>query len=201
MRVFSESYSNVGWTKAGPCPLKSAAATRRIIETLARSSIRTPTPSFITVRPFELLVATILSAQSTDARVNLVTPALFERYPDARALAAAETARSRAADSVHGVFPPEGKSADRMAQQLVAPRRSGSRGHGRNSRRCPASAARRRTSCSVTRSAVPGLPVDRHVLRVSNRIGIAEGDDPEEVESQLCAAAAEGDVDARLRRR
>ena len=53
---------------------------------------------------------------------------------------------------------------------------------------CPASAARRRTSCSATRSACPGLPVDRHVLRVSNRIGIAEGDDPGKVEAQLCAA-------------
>ena len=47
---------------------------------------------------------------------------------------------------------------------------------------------------------VPGLPVDRHVLRVVNRIGIAEGDDPVEVEAQLCARAAAGDVDARLRR-
>ena len=47
---------------------------------------------------------------------------------------------------------------------------------------------------------VPGLPVDRHVLRVSNRIGIAEGDDPVEVEAQLCARAAAGDVDARVRR-
>ena len=47
---------------------------------------------------------------------------------------------------------------------------------------------------------VPGLPVDRHVLRVSNRIGIAEGDDPVKVEAQLCAALPEGDVDARLRR-
>ena len=46
---------------------------------------------------------------------------------------------------------------------------------------------------------VPGLPVDRHVLRVANRIGIAESDDPEVVEQQLCGSAAAGALDAHLR--
>ena len=58
-----------------------------------------PTPSSSTATPFELLVATILSAQSTDARVNLVTPALFERYPDAPALADGEPAELETDDS------------------------------------------------------------------------------------------------------
>ena len=62
-----------------------------------------------------------------------------------------------------------------MAQRAGrAPRRRGARATWTRSSSCPASAARRRTSCSATRSAFPGLPVDRHVLRVANRIGIAE---------------------------
>ena len=78
----------------GTRALKSAATTRRIIETLSQQHPNADTELHYR-NAFELLVATILSAQSTDERVNLVTPTLFERYPDARALAAAETPTSK----------------------------------------------------------------------------------------------------------
>ena len=65
--------------------------------------------------------------------------------------------------------------------------------------RCRASAARRPTSCSGHALGVPGLPVDRHVLRVANRIGLAEGDDPETVEAQLCGALPTDTMDAARR--
>jgi len=133
-------------------------------------------------------VATILSAQSTDARVNIVTPALFKRYPDARALAKATPAELEPQILSTGFFRQKSKALIGMAQQLVA-------GHaGEVPPDMDALTALpgvgRKTANVVLGHAlgVPGLPVDRHVLRVSNRIGIAEGDDPVTVEEQLCKA-------------
>src|SRR5205814_8346940 len=71
--------------------MKSAAKTRRIIETLAEQHPNADTELHYR-NAFELLIATILSAQSTDARVNIVTPVLFRKYRDARALAQAKPA-------------------------------------------------------------------------------------------------------------
>jgi endonuclease III len=141
--------------------------------------------------PFELLVATILSAQSTDARVNMVTPALFRRYPSARALARARASELEPQIHSTGFFRAKAKSLLGMAQALVEK-------HGGE---VPASmealvalpGVGRKTANVVLGHAlgVPGLPVDRHVLRVSNRIGIAEGEDPEVVEQQLTTAMPE----------
>ena len=137
--------------------------------------------------PFELLVATILSAQCTDERVNRVTPALFQRYPDARALARATTAELEPQIQSTGFFRAKSKSLVGMAQALVQQ-------HGGNIpptmdalKELPG--VGRKTANVVLGHAlgVPGLPVDRHVLRVANRIGIAKADDPEIVEQQLCA--------------
>jgi len=141
--------------------------------------------------PYELLVATILSAQSTDARVNLVTPALFKRYPDAHALAKATTKKLEPQIHSTGFYRAKSKALLGMAQALVAT-------HGGA---VPASmdalvalpGVGRKTANVVLGHAlgVPGLPVDRHVLRVANRIGIAESDDPVVVEQQLCDALPE----------
>jgi endonuclease III len=138
--------------------------------------------------PYELLVATILSAQCTDERVNQVTPALFRRYPDAKALAKATTAELEPQIQSTGFFRAKSKSLLGMATAVVE-------NHGG---RIPATmealtelpGVGRKTANVVLGHAlgVPGLPVDRHVLRVSNRIGIAKGDDPVVVEAQLCAA-------------
>src|SRR3954468_10172477 len=137
---------------------------------------------------FQLLVATILSAQSTDARVNMVTPALFKRYKDARALARAKPAELEPLIHSTGFYRAKAKSLLGMAQKLVA---------AHNGAVPPSMDALvelpgvgRKTANVVLGHAlgVPGLPVDRHVLRVSNRIGIAQGDDPQVVEQQLCAA-------------
>jgi endonuclease-3 len=137
---------------------------------------------------FQLLVATILSAQSTDARVNMVTPALFKRYRNARALAKATTAELEPQIHSTGFFRAKSKALIGMAQALVA----------HHAGEVPASmealvelpGVGRKTANVVLGHAlgVPGLPVDRHVLRVANRIGIAEGEDPVAVEQQLMAA-------------
>jgi endonuclease-3 len=134
---------------------------------------------------FELLVATILSAQSTDARVNLVTPALFKRYPNAGALARATPAALEPQIHSTGFFRAKSKALLGMAKALL-------KDHGGA---VPADmealiqlpGVGRKTANVVLGHAlgVPGLPVDRHVLRVANRIGIAESDKPEVVETQL----------------
>jgi endonuclease-3 len=136
---------------------------------------------------FELLVATILSAQSTDARVNIVTPGLFARFPDAAALARAKPRELEKQILSTGFFRQKSKSLIGMAAMLVAE-------HGGS---VPADmdaltklpGVGRKTANVVLGHAlgVPGLPVDRHVLRVANRIGLVKSDDPVKVEMQLTA--------------
>jgi endonuclease-3 len=138
--------------------------------------------------PFQLLVATILSAQSTDARVNIVTPALFKRYPDARALAKATAAALEPQIHSTGFYRAKSKSLLGMATALVE--RHGGEVPATMEALVELPGVGRKTANVVLGHAlgVPGLPVDRHVLRVANRIGIAEGDDPVVVEQQLMAA-------------
>jgi len=171
----------------GTDSLKSAQTTRRIIETLSEQHPNADTELHYRT-PFELLVATILSAQSTDARVNMVTPALFKKYPDAAALARARQSSLERQIQSTGFFRQKSKALLGMAKTLV----------GEHGGQVPADmdlltklpGVGRKTANVVLGHAlgVPGLPVDRHVLRVSNRIGIADGDDPVKVESQLCDA-------------
>jgi endonuclease-3 len=169
----------------GTGPLKSPQTTRRIIETLAEQHPNADTELHYTT-PFELLVATILSAQSTDARVNLVTPALFKRYPDAPALAKARHATLEKQIVSTGFFRQKSKALIGMAKALVAEHNGQVPPDMDLLTKLPG--VGRKTANVVLGHAlgVPGLPVDRHVLRVSNRIGIAEGDDPIKVEAQLC---------------
>jgi endonuclease-3 len=138
--------------------------------------------------PFELLVATILSAQSTDVRVNLVTPALFAKYPDARALAAVEPAAVEPLIISTGFFRSKARSIVGAARALVE--RHGGEVPAAMDALVELPGVGRKTANVVLGHAlgVPGLPVDRHVLRVANRLGIAASDDPEVVERQLCAA-------------
>jgi endonuclease III len=138
--------------------------------------------------PFELLVATILSAQSTDQRVNMVTPALFEQYPDAGALAVVEPETVEPLIVQTGFFRQKAKAIVGMSRLLVE--RHGGEVPADMDALVALPGVGRKTANVVLGHAlgVPGLPVDRHVLRVSNRLGVATSDDPEEVEQQLCAA-------------
>ena len=165
--------------------MKSAAATRRVIETLAEQHPNADTELHYR-NPFELLVATILSAQSTDQRVNMVTPALFRRYPDARALAQAAPPELEKLILSTGFFRQKSKALIGMSQTLVSEHAGDVPADMDKLTALPG--VGRKTANVVLGHAlgIPGLPVDRHVLRVSNRIGIAEGDDPVLVEQQLC---------------
>ena len=136
---------------------------------------------------YELLVATILSAQCTDARVNQVTPALFARYPNATALAAATTDELEPMIQPTGFFRAKSRSLLAMAEAVVAQ-------HGgevpKDMTDLTALKGVGRKTANVVRGhafGLPGLPVDRHVLRVANRIGLVHSEDAERVEAELCA--------------
>jgi endonuclease III len=137
---------------------------------------------------YELLVATILSAQCTDERVNQVTPALFRRYPDASALSRATTSEIEPQIQSTGFFRAKSRSLVGMATGVVD--QFGGEIPRTMEDLVKLPGVGRKTANVVLGHAlgVPGLPVDRHVLRVSNRIGIARSDDPEIVEQHLCAA-------------
>ena len=167
--------------------MKTRQATQRIIKTLAKQHPNADTELHYR-NAFELLVATILSAQSTDERVNIVTPALFERYPTARALAASTTAEIEPQILSTGFFRQKSKALIGMAQKLVA--EHGGEVPAEMDALTTLPGVGRKTANVVLGHAlgVPGLPVDRHVLRVANRIGIADGEDPVKVEGQLCKA-------------
>lgn len=177
-----------------PAPRKRRLAARKpppvvrsIVERLDRQHPGADT-ELLYRNPFELLVATILSAQTTDAGVNRATPGLFARFPDARALAAAPPEAVEPLILSTGFFRTKARSIIGMSKALVQ----------RHNGEVPKTMEElvklpgvgRKTANVVLGHAlgVPGLPVDRHVLRVSNRLGVVRSEDPEVVEQQLTAA-------------
>ncbi len=137
--------------------------------------------------PFELLTATILSAQTTDERVNMVTPGLFARYPTPEDLAAADPAELEEMIRSTGFFRNKTKSLIGMAQALVD--RFGGEVPGRIEDLVTVPGVGRKTA-NVVRSValdLPGLPVDTHVGRLSRRLGLTEEVDPVKVEHELNA--------------
>jgi endonuclease-3 len=137
--------------------------------------------------PFQLLIATILSAQSTDVRVNMVTPALFARYPLPVDLAAADPAEVEQLVASTGFFRAKTRSLIGMAAALVD--RYGGQVPVAIEDLTTLPGVGRKTA-NVIRSVdfdAPGLPVDTHVLRLSRLIGMTANTDPEKVEADLTA--------------
>lgn len=134
---------------------------------------------------FELLVATVLSAQSTDRRVNEVTPALFARYPDARALAGAAPADVEVLIHSTGFFRQKAKAVIGLSQALVDAHRGAVPADMDALVALPG--VGRKTANVVLNVAFgePTMPVDTHVFRVANRTGLAPGRNPLEVEQGL----------------
>ena len=141
--------------------------------------------------PFELAAATILSAQCTDERVNQVTPALFRRYPDAKAMARAKAEDLEAIVRSTGFFRAKSRSLLGCATALVE--RHGGAVPRTMDEMTKLPGVGRKTASVVLGHAydiAEGIAVDTHVLRVTNRLGIARADDPLEVERQLMAIIA-----------
>ncbi len=151
--------------------------------------------------PFQLLVATILSAQSTDKMVNSVTPRLFARYPDAEALAAADPAELEVLIQSTGFFRQKTKALIGMSQALVD--RYGGDVPGPIEDLVTLPGVGRKTA-NVVRSValdLPGFPVDTHVGRLVKRLGITQETDPVKVEAVVDAmvpAAERGLLSLRL---
>jgi len=136
--------------------------------------------------PFQLVVATILSAQCTDARVNLTTPALFARFPDAARLAEARQDEVEALIKSTGFFRNKAKNLIGLGQALMTR-------HGGQVPSDPADLGAlpgvgQKTANVVLANAfgVPALAVDTHIFRVARRLGLSKAPTPEKVEADLC---------------
>jgi endonuclease-3 len=135
---------------------------------------------------FELLCATILSAQCTDKRVNMVTPALFARYPDARALAAARQEDVEELIKSTGFFRNKAKSLIGMATALVE--RHGGEVPADMDSLVVLPGVGRKTANVILGNAFgrnDGIVVDTHVTRLSNRLALANGTDAVKLERAL----------------
>lgn len=135
--------------------------------------------------PLELLVATVLSAQSTDVRVNAVTPELFARYPDAAAYAAADRAELESYIQSIGLYRSKAASIQGLAQAICE--RHGGEVPGTLEELVALPGVGRKTANVVLGNAfgVPGITVDTHVGRLARRFGWTEETVPEKVEADL----------------
>jgi endonuclease-3 len=143
--------------------------------------------------PWELLVATILSAQCTDVRVNLVTPELFRRFPTPRKMARATLPQLEALIRTTGFFRNKAKSIQGAARKIVAdfngevPRTL--------AELVTIPGAARKTAnvvLGVAFGKAEGVVVDTHVLRIARRLGLAQAETPEKVERELMRILPEG---------
>jgi endonuclease-3 len=136
--------------------------------------------------PWELLVATILSAQCTDVRVNMVTPELFRRFPTPEAMAKATLPQLESLVKTTGFFRNKAKSIQGAARKLI----------GEFSGEVPQTLAELITIPGAARKTAnvvlgvcfgkaEGVVVDTHVLRISRRLGLAKGDTPQKVEQEM----------------
>ena len=136
--------------------------------------------------PWELLVATILSAQCTDVRVNMVTPELFRRFPTPQAMAKATLPQLEALIRTTGFFRNKAKSIQGAACKIISDFAS----------QVPETLAELITIPGVARKTAnvvlgvcfgkaEGVVVDTHVFRISRRLGLAKGDTPQKVEQEL----------------
>lgn len=143
--------------------------------------------------PFELLVATILAAQCTDERVNMVTPALFTRFPDQKAMAQAEIGELETLIRSTGFFHNKAKSIKGAAETLARdfPRKFPERMEDLLA--LPGVGRKTANVILGTCFSVPSIVVDTHVKRLAQRLGLAGSEDPEEIERELQALIPEKD--------
>jgi len=142
--------------------------------------------------PFELLVATILSAQCTDERVNMVTPGLFRSYPTARDLARVDPSRLEGEIRSTGFFRAKARSLLGMAQAVVE--RHGGEVPREREALVALPGVGLKTANVVIGNAFGGdaLAVDTHVFRVSQRLRLARSEDPNAIHDQLVAVLPRG---------
>lgn len=188
---------------AKPKAAKPKAAKRRAVKKLsavdaqevsARLAVAIPEPRHELVyhSPFELLIATILAAQSTDRTVNQVMPTLLARYPTAHALAEAPQDEVETLVKRTGFFRNKARSIRETSQQLVA--RHGGEVPRTMDELTKLQGVARKTANVLLGTAYgiqAGFIVDTHVSRVTQRLGLTRQTDPVRIESDLCRAFAQ----------
>ena len=168
------------------CTLMESALAKQVYDKLL--SVYGPQKCFLEhMTPFQLLVATILSAQCTDKRVNMVTRDLFKRWPDAEAFAKCDREELEQAIFTCGFYRAKADHILKAAKAIVE------QFHGElpdtmdGLLQLPG--VGRKTANVVLGDALgqPGFPVDTHVKRLSALIGLSDSSDPEVIESDICA--------------
>ena len=136
--------------------------------------------------PYQLVVATVLSAQCTDARVNVTTPAFFQRFPDPASLAAGDPGEVEALIRSTGFFRNKARNLQGMAQALIE-RHGGQVPRLREElARLPGVGPKTANVVLANAFGVPALAVDTHIFRVARRLGLSKGSNPDRVEADLC---------------
>ncbi len=137
--------------------------------------------------PFQLLVATVLSAQCTDDRVNKVTPSFFERFPTAQAVAQGSLDEIERLIRATGLYRNKARNIQEACRILVE--KCGGNIPTTLEGLVQLPGVGRKTAAVILGNAfgVPALAVDTHVARVSRRLGLTDGADPQRIEQDLCA--------------
>jgi endonuclease-3 len=175
-------------TKIATKSATKTAIQQRALETLQRLKELYPdaTCSLTYETPVQLMVATILSAQCTDERVNMVTPELFRRFPDAEALASADLAELETLVRSTGFYRNKARNIQAACQRIMSEYEG----------QVPAKMEDLLTLAGVARKTANvvlghgfginmGVTVDTHVKRLSNRLGFTKHDDPIKIEQDL----------------
>ncbi len=163
---------------------KGKAPVREILEILAES-YPDACCALHHKTPFQLLIATILSAQCTDARVNEVTPGLFRQFPDPRAFAMADLEAIEEAIRSTGFYRNKARNIQACCQSLVDQFQGTV--PGTMEELVTLAGVGRKTANVILGNCfgVPGIVVDTHVQRLSNRLGLTRQKDPEKIEMEL----------------
>lgn len=184
-----------------PKARKSGAGGRRVAPETVREQIRVLRRLYPGARcsldyetPFQLLVATILSAQCTDERVNQVTPGLFRRYPTPEALAAEEPGEIEEAVRSTGFFRNKAKALQAMSRHLLE--RHGGQVPAEMDALTALAGVGRKTANVVLGNAfdrAEGVVVDTHVTRLAKRLGLTRHSDPVKIEQDLMSLVPRAD--------
>ncbi len=176
--------------------ISNKAQVARALEVMTRLKSRYPdaTCSLDYETPFQLLVATILSAQCTDERVNKVTPPLFARFPDAQSMAEANPEEIEDLVKSTGFFRNKAKNIQAAAQKII--REFDGTVPNTMEQLITLPGAARKTANVVLAHAYginAGVTVDTHVKRLSNRLGFTVHDDPGKIEKDLMKILPQAD--------
>lgn len=135
--------------------------------------------------PFELLVATVLSAQATDASVNKATPALFKRFPDACSLAKATPEEVEPYIKTIGLYRSKARNLVLLARKLVEAHGGKVPMDKAQLRELPGVGWKTATVVLGAAFGVPGIAVDTHLMRLASRLGFSQQKDPEKIGADL----------------